>query len=293
MQEYLNENTLFATVAMTLSEISGLALVVEGAHDHLTLDEHCSSDLHLIAGVGGKMNILRAAALASERSLGRARFLVDRDFDSFENESILYGENVHVSDSHDLFTDAILNDTNLVPKIVKVHTNALDGRLTCTAKNPAMVETLIRKAKSLASDLASVHVVDKRRGLSLDFKRFSFWGLDEDEFNEIAIGKIVLERSKYSEGDVDEILQDFQATRSEIEMLPRPCFGDHDFLNALSRVLKLHNVSIKSVNLHKGLILAITCRSFNSTSWFREIQEWCALKGKQGFNCDIGEAIAA
>src|SRR5699024_2336456 len=236
MQEYLNGDTLYATVAMTLSEISGLALVVEGAHDHLTLDDHCSSELQLIEGVGGKMNVLRAAVLANERSLRRARFLVDRDFDSFGSGGAVYGENVHVSDTHDLFTDAILNDTNLLPRIIKVHTSSLDRRPTSTTKDPELVETLSQKAQSLASDLAAVRVVDKRRGLSLDFKRFSFGSLDENEFNEIDIGRIVLERSQYSGGVVDGILQDIQETRREISMLPRPCYGDHDYLNALARV---------------------------------------------------------
>lgn len=293
MQEYLNENTLYATVAMYLEESSGLALVVEGAHDRLALKHHCSPELLLIEGIGGKMQVLDTARLAIQRSLQRAKFLVDRDFDAFGLQNQQLPSNVLISDTHDLFTDVLLGDKDILPRVVEVHANSSERRPNAIALNSSQVDTLIKYAGQLACDLASVRIVDKRRGLSLDFKRFSFGGLDENQLNAEAIGKEVLKRSQYHNANADQVVQDIIETREEIESLPIPCFGDHDFLGALAKSLKLHGTAISSENLRKGLILAMTCKSISGTDWFQEVQDWSALNGKSGFKCEIGRAAAA
>lgn len=45
MQEHLNENTLFNTVAMLLKDVYDRVLVVEGPDDHLLLKRHVPASL--------------------------------------------------------------------------------------------------------------------------------------------------------------------------------------------------------------------------------------------------------
>lgn len=293
MQEFLNEHTLYATVEMYLRENSGLALVVEGAHDHLALKAHCSPDLTLIEGTGGKPQVLKAAKLAVRRSLERARFLVDQDFDAFGSQNHHHPSNVSVSDTHDFFTDVILGDPDILPRVVEVHTNSFKRGPNAISVSSAQVDVLIKKAASLASDLAAVRIVNGRLDLSLDFKRFSFGSLNDSKLNIESIGREVLLRSQYRLPNGEQVLNEIYKTRAQIKGLSQPCYGDHDFLDALARLLKMHDIAVSSANLRNGLILAMTCKSICMSDWFQEVQQWSANNGRQGFNCDFEKVLAA
>lgn len=292
MREYLNEDTLFATIAMYLSESDALVLVVEGDDDHLTLKDHCSPDLRLIPGTGGKLQILKTAELARKRALPRVRFLVDRDYDSYSDEPVEFLENVFVSETHDFFVDIITSDTNLLSRLIDVHTASARRRPTKGARIPAS-EKIRQDAFALASLLAATRIVDRRRRLCLDFKRFSFANLKANEADPRTVAEKVLSRTLHEEDSVPEILEEVERTHEEIQLLPQPPIGDHDFFAALASVLKRFNITVRRDELQRGFILSITCNSLAGTRWFHDIQKWCAAVDRTGFNCESRVTLAA
>ncbi|NVC25055.1 hypothetical protein E7Z53_16650 [Kocuria salina] len=292
MKEFLNENTLYNTLAMYLAEGNSLLLVVEGPDDHLMLKEHCSSDLVLIAGIGGKGQVLRAAELCIKRDLRGVRFLVDRDYDDFTGLKRINLNNVFMSEGHDCFIDVLTSDPALLNRVIDVESSSARRRpgITSALPNPSEIQA---EAVALASHLVAVRVMDARRGLGLDFKKFSFGGLKVSEFDIKVIAEKVLVRSSYGGADSVEIIDEVVRTHLEMRELPHLPVGDHDLFSALSRILKQFNVSVSSNALHRGVILAVSCSALKGTIWFKQIQEWCARNDRVGFTCVSSTAFAA
>lgn len=285
MREFLNENTLFATIAMYVQESGSLLLVVEGDDDHLVLKTHVSTDLDLLPGTGGRGQVLRAANLAVRRGLKGVLFLVDRDYDDYTGSTATALENVLVSTHHDLFTDLEACDPELMNRVIDLHT--APARRRPGAQPPDIPEPMqIRDdAFGLAAHLAAVRVVDAEKGLNLDFKRFSFGSLREDEFNVRSIATTLLDRCRHVDtGGVDVMAEAVEA-RSRIPQDAVPV-GDHDLFAALSRVLKNFNIFDTADSLQRTFIAAVSCFAISSTAWFHEIQAWSARNNRNGFTCE-------
>jgi hypothetical protein len=285
VREYLNENTLFNTVAMFLDESEGLLLVLEGPDDHLLLRGSCTPQLQLLTATGGRPQVLSTAQLAHDRGLRRARFLVDQDYDRYNGSTETQLDNVLVSDHHDCFVDLMCADRSLLHRVIEVHCDAVRrrGDQTVNAPDPAHIET---EAFMLASKLAATRIVDARRRLFLDFKRFRFGGLATADFDVTKIAEIVLTRSQYAGEDRNEILADAVSAHSEIAGMRHSPVGDHDLFAALARVMQEYEVYERDANLQRGFILAVSCDSLIQTSWCKALQQWCMSYGMSGFTCD-------
>lgn len=292
MKEYLNENTLYNTLAMYLAETNSLILVVEGPDDHLMLKEHASSDLVLMAGTGGRGQALRAAELSVKRGLKNVRFLVDRDYDDFRDVETIELENVFVSDGHDCFIDVLANDPGLLNRVIDVETASARRRpgASSTIPSPSEIQS---EAIALASHLVAVRVLDARRSLGLNFRKFSFGELKIRNTNVQIVTKMVLVRSGYDESNSTQIISEAADVHLEVCGLPVLPVGDHDLFSALARVLKHFKVSVSSDALQRGVILAVSCTALSHTGWFRQVQDWCAHNGRVGFDCMSGNALAA
>lgn len=292
MKEYLNENTLYNTLAMYLAEGNSLLLVVEGPDDHLMLKEHCSPDMMMIPGTGGKGQLLRTAELSAKRDLKGVRFLVDRDYDDFSELESIDLDNVFVSEGHDCFMDVLASDPALLNRVIDVETASARRRPEAgnTIPSPSEIQA---EAIALASHLAALRIVDARRGLGLNFRKFSFGGLKIKEFDVGIITDMVLVRSGYSGLDSIEIIEEAVQAHFEVWDLPQVPIGDHDLFSALSRVLRKFEVSVAADALHKGVILAVSCTALSGTGWFQKIQEWCAHNDRVGFTCMSSTALAA
>lgn len=292
MKEYLNENTLYNTLAMYLAEGNGLLLVVEGPYDHLMLKEHCSPDMMMIPGTGGKGQLLRTAELSAKRDLKGVRFLVDRDYDDFNELESIDLDNVFISEGHDCFIDVLTSDPALLNRVIDVETASARRRpeLGDAVPNPSEIQT---EAIALASHLAALRIVDARRNLNLNFKKFSFGALKIEEFDVEIITEMVLVRSGYIGLDSIEIIKEAVQAYLEVWNLPRVLIGDHDLFSALSRILKKFEVRVAADTLHKGVILAVSCTALRGTGWFQKIQEWCAHNDRVGFACTSSTTLAA
>lgn len=285
MREYLNENTLFNTVAMVLDEGEGLLLVLEGPDDHLLLKGSCTPQLQLLTATGGRPQVLSTARLAHDRRLRRARFLVDQDFDRYNGSTETQLDNVFVSDHHDCFVDLVCVDRSHLHRVIDVHCEQARRRSdqAVSVPEPAFVEG---EAFTLASKLAATRIVDARRGLFLDFKRFKFGGLAANDFDVTRIAEIVLTRSRYAGDDRDEVLADAVSVHSEIVEMQHSPVGDHDLFAALARVMRQYEVHVSDDHLQRGFILSVSCDSLIKTNWGKAIQQWCKSYGMSGFTCD-------
>lgn len=286
LREALNANTLYATVAMYIKESRSLLLVVEGPDDHDALREHCSGDLNLMAGTGGRAQVLRTAELANSRGLKGVRFLVDRDYDSFIGVSDIDGlENVFVSENHDFFMDLIAADPTALHRVIYSHTRAARRRPVLPGKKllPS-AEIIEENARSLAAQLAAVRIVNARNNMELVFTRFSFGGLKVHEFNVESIAKIVCTRSAAAHETHDVVAQEAQAVEEEIRGL-FSAVGDHDLFQAISRVLKRYDVNVSAETLLSSFLVALSCFAVAALSWFSDVQAWCAQNLRQGMTC--------
>nr|WDS96157.1 hypothetical protein mcr_00197 [Micrococcus sp.] len=285
MREFLNENTLFATVAMYIKESNSLLLVVEGDDDHLALGEHCSPDLRLMAGTGGREQVLRTAAIARKRKLKGVRFLVDRDYDSFTEPTTTELDNVWVSTRHDIFMDLIENDPTILHRVIEVHT-ARARRRQAEPRSPLPEPKVIEgEALSLAALLAAVRIVNAQSNLNLDFTRFSFFNLKRSEYDVGLIADAIMIRSGYT-GESADVVRAAIRVHAEIANRNSLPVGDHDLFAALSRVLKQFDVSVSDDILQKAFIVGISCRALTAAVWFTQVQEWCAINNRTGFDCE-------
>ncbi|MFL4472390.1 hypothetical protein ACIPVK_00110 [Paeniglutamicibacter sp. MACA_103] len=288
----MNENTLFATVALYIQESSSLLLVVEGPDDHLALKDHCSPDLNLLSGTGGREQVLRAARLASERNIKGVRFLVDRDYDDFRTTVGTHQDNVLASTRHDIFLDISASEPLILQRVIDVFSDSARRRPDNVKPIPhsSVIES---DAISLATALAAVRIVNARRSLALDFTRFSFGGLKEHEFKVEVIANTIFVRNECRPEDLDELISESISVHAEVLQLQIEPIGDHDLFSALARILKRINISISGDSLHKAFILAVTCAALSGTHWFQEIQKWCELNNRRGFSCQADSVLAA
>ena len=291
MKEYLNENTLTNTVAMFLAESDELVLVVEGPHDHLLLKEFCTEELQLMHATGGRPQVLFAAKIAYERGLSRARFLVDQDYDLYSGSTEAQLNNVLVSDHHDCFLDLIHADPSLLQRVIDVHCDSTRRRENLEASIPAP-EAIQNEAFALASTVAATRVVDAKRSLYLDFKRFKFGSLSVADFDVVKIAEMILTRSQYEGVDRQEIVLDVASVYADIGQMKHKPVGDHDLFAAVARVMKRYGVHVSDENLRRGYILKVTGLALSATGWYQKIQTWCESFGKTGFNFSP-QALAA
>lgn len=286
MREWLNESTLFNTVAMYASESRALVLVVEGDDDYFVLSRHRSADLHMLAGVGGRENVLRAAHLAQARGLGeQVRFLVDRDLDAFVPGRVLEWPNVFVSDAHDLFMDLLIAQSSLVHLVIDSHSRGQRRGAKQKKRPPAPEASLIlRDAINLAVLLSAVRITNERNGLGLNFDRFPFGNLQKSDFRVEALADIVTARSSYA-GDRGAVLADSLAALEEVKHRPCEVVGDHDFFRALARTLKTHDISVSHETLLTSFIAGVSCAVVSATRCVARIESWCSKHGRVALDC--------
>jgi hypothetical protein len=286
VKEWLNENTLFNTVAMFASETSSLVLVVEGDDDYFVLSRHSSSNLAVLAGVGGRENVLRAAGLARERDLGQqVRFLVDKDYDDFLEGDGLNFPNVFVSQAHDFFMDLLIAEESIAHLVIDAHARTQRRGAQKKKRRPAPgADLILRDAMGLAVLLSAVRITNERCGLGLEFDRFAFGSLKESEFTVEAIADIVMTRSSFV-GDRAAVQKQSTEVLEEIEVRAHTVVGDHDLFKALARVLKRFEVSVSHENLMNSFLAGVSCVVLAATHCFELIQSWCAENGRVAFDC--------
>lgn len=282
MREYLSAETLFNTVAMVIKESSALLLVAEGDDDHFVLKRHVSEDLSVIAGIGGREHVLRAAAIARRRNLRGVKFLVDRDIDDYCGKDSA-ADNVVVSDRHDIMTD-LLFSSGMTHRVVEIHIRAVSRQSKPGTVLLPTTEEIVDSAIELATLVAATRIASARDALSLDFARFSFGALSENQFTLGAVTDILLERNQRE--DVATAFSEASASAlEELKLSRESVVGDHDLFRALARVLKVHGVHVADRSLFNSFLAGVNCAVLLTTNWLTEIESWCNSNSRRGFTC--------
>ncbi|WP_336992426.1 hypothetical protein [Leucobacter sp. VD1] len=280
MKGALNENTVFATVAMARQASHALLIVVEGDDDHFILKDHLNHhDVVLIAGNGGKGNVLRAASLADARKVGGVRFLVDSDLDRFVSPPVQYPANVLVSTTHDVVTDLLFQSPIQVEKIIDSHSRKARRKGVQFSTSAVWAE-----ACELAAALAPLRIVNERHGYGLNFQDFPFGKVSDLPASNSSLSEIAVSRSNTSLTATDlSGMVDAETSHKDIEI--KYLFGDHDFFGALGRVLKSKGVHASSDSLVTTFLAGILCSHLTSTDWCGSLASWGERYGRKLFVC--------
>lgn len=283
MREYLDENTFFSTVLMS-SGTGKLVLVVEGDDDRLALKPHISEELILLAGVGGKQSLLKAAKCAHNKAISDVRFLIDRDYDDYALGPMVLLENVVYTSAHDMFIDIAISDPSLLLRIIEVKTASV--RRKNNGSSIPDNDDIVADAISLAAHLGAIRIVSVRRELPLTFRDFPFGEIKPKEVDVQIIAKTVLRRSKSKNLNIEDevILNESKTVRDEIDQ-EYSLIGDHDLFAALASVLRSLGVYVKADDLQDFFIVTIDCNSLLDLEWFQKINEWGLKFKKKTFNC--------
>jgi hypothetical protein len=276
MKEFLNENTLFSTILM-LSEPNSLLLIVEGEYDQLLLKKHCTENLEILSGTGGKEQVLRAASRARKYNLKNVHFLVDRDYDDFSPKYSYssYDYNVHCSKSHDIFMDLIINDWKNFQYLLEVEAQGCKN-----LKIPNLID-IKEEAISLASCLAVVRILNVKSDLGLNFKRFSVHKFNTKvNFDITTIEKIL---NHFETENIESLMTESRNIYNLVSKSVEYIIGDHDLFEAIARGFK----SKKGKDIQKTFIFGASCLSITNTNWYSEIQSWCREYNCEGFNCKV------
>lgn len=289
MKEHLNASTFFVSVAMYAAEISGLLLVVEGPDDQLALKKHSLDGLKLLPGTGGREHILRAAERAELDRIENVKFLVDRDYDGFIEASSRYPSNVVVSVSHDLFTDILNCDAELLEHMIAVHLSTF-GRRPGGGLHDSSAGEIKRRALKLASRIAAIRIVNARRGLGLNFKRLPIGTLEPGEYSLEGLVAALLRRNSHPGNIKGQVAHEAEQILCEWESREMELVGDHDLIDAVAHELNQVKSSPGRRALQKEIIIAVSCKSLARNAWFIELQEWCSERGVPAFDCDLSAA---
>lgn len=286
MKEFLNGDTLINTVAMYLDvSPDDVAVVMEGEDDVLTVRDFVGRGVKLFPGVGGKLQVLRAARLANSRGVSRARFVVDRDYDAFVGATETDLPNVIASEYHDCFVDILVADSRIIERVVGQELSVASRAPGASPRKAELATTrsIVQRGFELATMLATVRIIDGRRALGLDFKRFSFHTHPIDELDVRLIVTELAERCNVDDLALEGALAEISTTSAEVTGLDFPPVGDHDLLAAVSRVLKCHGVSIKADFIRRLVIMGINSSSLLATNWCQDLEKWCVNLGLNSF----------
>jgi hypothetical protein len=290
MREALNSNILFNTIAMIHSELQSIILVAEGDDDYFLLERHKGDDLYVLPGQGGKANVLEAALKASSRSLKRALFLVDKDYDTFRKPPVVYPTNVLVSKNHDLFMDILEVDAETIEGVIHAHMRGSSRRLG----QQISPEIMRRQALELAARIVPIRVANEQHELGLNLSDFPFGGIESLEPSSRKIAEIVRDRSN-TKFTSDELERWAELGESELDGASMEFVGDHDFFRALARVLREHGASGISHKILFSSFLAtmnFRCASIMGTELYGTLGSWSQKFGMSAFSCPCGDLAA-
>lgn len=282
MKEALTANVFFNTIALARQNVRSLILVVEGDEDNFLMKAHVNAvDVLLIAGVGGRTNVLRAAALAEANGLGGLKFLVDADYSSFIEPDADYPGNVLLSKHHDAIIDVLVPNSRLVERAIEVHTRSV-------ARKGVQVNTeeIRRDAYLLAASVAPLRIANDRNGYGLRLADFPFGELSTLRPSETDLADLVVKRSgfKWSRVGIESDM------RAELTLLDgvkiEHLVGDHDLIRALAAVLRARGVSALSPDaLWTGILLAMQCAHLAAANWYSAISDWALSNSRLAFAC--------
>lgn len=278
LREYLNENTLFSSVALLAKAESRPILVVEGPDDSFLVKQHCEENLVVLMATGGVSQLIGAATRAIGDNLPNVRFLADRDYTDFRPDARRTLTNVFLSETHDVFTDLHFAEPSILLRVIALKCDSA-ARRPDGSENTDPPAHLLEKTLLASRCLAAGRIVSEQQDLRIPFERFSFSNLDPGP---ITLTR-VLATLRDSCGMSDSLGESFdQAAAGALSRYcsgPLPPVGDHDLFSALTYVLRISGIQIRTRDARHLFVMGVTFSTFAQTSFFRAVEKWCRSLG--------------
>lgn len=278
MREALNQNTLFSTLLLARQNTPRLILVIEGEDDYFVLKKHHNDNDALLLEGKGRGITLETARLALEYGLTGVRFLVDADFDRITQPDLSYSPNVITSTCHDVVMDLVTAGIENLDRVISAHARKEERK--GVSIDPAKIRA---EAIGLAGTLVPIRTVNETQSMNLTVSGFPFGALKAIPPSMDDVCTLVVQRS-YTELSVTLVV-------AEVENCPDHGFdpyhvvGDHDFFNALNRVLSEYGIRVGSEILFASFLATVACTQIMLTDWYEAISRWGLENNRVIFNC--------
>ena len=284
MKELLNDNTLFVEVVMARQGSKALVLVVEGKDEEFLLKKHLDREqVTLVAGQGGKQNILKVATrVSADPLIDGVGFLIDSDYDRVIDPAITYPNTVFTSSRHDAVIDVLATNWPLIEQVIEAHSR----------KKSVSGASVRLKALALASELSVLRVLNDRLDLSLNLQNFPFGELPDPATSD-SIARIALARSGLVSYDTEMLTAKMKEEAERIKHIDKEhLVGDHDYFKALASVLKLEGITPGFENLVSSFLALVSCRHVSAADWYTHIDTWAQENDTQPFLCPSCETTS-
>lgn len=285
MRDLLSERSDLDLLQMLVGNSQELAIMLEGPDDLCLLSNVVNSHIHLLVSSSGKRGVLRAAESAIVHGISRALFVVDRDYDDFLPESPTYPSNVVVSTHHDCFVDVLVENMDSLTHVIATKLSSYARRSGSTVGDArGVANVVINLAISLARCKAVVRIVAARMAIGFNFTKFSYYKYSP---NVITSDLIYADLADRYVGMVDLpsdpsiILAGVALELDNCSYVP---FGDHDFLEALCRVLNEHGVCMQPDTFREAVFMTLKARDLLKARWCDDVAQRSAALGVSFFS---------
>lgn len=285
MRDLLSERSDLDLLQMLVGNSQELAIMLEGPDDLCLLSNVVNSHIHLLVSSSGKRGVLRAAESAIVHGISRALFVVDRDYDDFLPESPTYPSNVVVSTHHDCFVDVLVENMDSLTHVIATKLSSYARRSGSTVGDArGVANVVINLAISLARCKAVVRIVAARMAIGFNFTKFSYYKYSP---NVITSDLIYADLADRYVGMVDLpsdpsiILAGVTLELDNCSYVP---FGDHDFLEALCRVLNEHGVCMQPDTFREAVFMTLKARDLLKARWCDDVAQRSAALGVSFFS---------
>ncbi|MCT1436516.1 hypothetical protein [Brachybacterium paraconglomeratum] len=290
MREFLNENTLYGTIAMIIQEHVGTILVVEGQYDKLALQGHSERGLEILPGFGGREHITRVAKIAEERGLGRVRFLVDRDYDPYITDSPKRPSNMMVSEAHDLFVDLLMGEPLRLLSMIETMVYGVESaRNSIGARSREVLNAALKRS----AQLAAFRIVNAQLGLGLSFESARLSGGLKGVHSFYDMSEFLLRVNDRGSANSERLASRSETVFTTFRGEYWNVVGDHDLIDALGVELRKIGVRLGRNELQRTVVAMTSCKAIRSSAWFEEFQAWCRGHGLRGLECDSERVLSA
>ena len=290
-----NEDSFVSLLMMMESYDGSIVLVVEGKDDKPILHHHIFPEKVRILSSNGKHNALAAAKYASNENMLGVFFLIDLDYD----DTVALEKNyplVIFSKSHDLFMDLLIENIEVMCKIIEVPLSSSLSNSEVVKQNlKENAIKILREAVDLSGRLASIRIASEKDGLHLRLEKFPFGKLSSSTPSCKEIAELVKNRSNTNmEVEDIELLIDSSildqgniSDLSEVKNILNKV-SDHDFLSSAHKVMVHHHSTMAKFGINyvrNAFLTSISCEGLKKAAWFYELQRRLSALGVELFSC--------
>ena len=273
MREFLTSNSDADAIRLLTASSSRFVIALEGEDDRRLVNGLINSTILLYVGSTGKTGLLTAAQHAERTGVTHVTFVIDRDYDDFSKNGHTYPKNVVCSHNHDCFIDVILENFDILIRVIEVKLSRSHSTSSKDAMDTqGLARELLTTAIQMAKHKAAVRLLAARLSIGFNFNKFSFFSRPTADITSTSIYNSLAtsyEGKTPLPTEASDLL--FEATNT-IERLDFSLIGDHDFIEAIRALLKeSYGVSISEPSFRDNIFCALTRSHLSRAFWCQSL----------------------